>query len=42
MVLETSGEGKSGQFVELQAAYQAMNFERDKECYVIFLLTLGQ
>lgn len=34
IVLETSGERKSSQFAELQAAYQAMNFERDKECRI--------
>lgn len=28
MVLKSSGEGKNSQFAELQAAYQAMNYER--------------
>lgn len=34
MVLETSGEGKSSQFAELQAAYQAINFEKDGQCHI--------
>lgn len=34
MVLETSSEGKSSQFAELQAADQAMNFERDDQCHI--------
>ncbi|KAF6321290.1 hypothetical protein mRhiFer1_008420 [Rhinolophus ferrumequinum] len=34
MVLETSGEGKSSQFAELQATYQAINFEKDGQCHI--------
>lgn len=34
MVFETSGEGKSSQFAELQAAYQAMNFKKDGQCHI--------